>query len=147
MPIEIEQLDKLRMTIEGLPQERLNAALDMVGTVHSTRFVILEGEDRAWAKLIVVAIYDGTADDYIAAFANRLRDAFNTLFPFISDHPTLDVEDNVQEFIDYVKSHDVRPVGERTYLSNPGLTVLDIWESMSRRTSTPNITRMNHDHS
>ena len=53
----------------------------------------------------------------------------------------------MEEFIDYVKSHDVRPVGERTYLANPGLTVLDIWEAMSRNASTPNLARMNHDHS
>jgi hypothetical protein len=147
MPVDMERLDDLKATIERLPQAALNAALDMVGTVHSTRFVILEGEDRAWAKLIVVAIYDGTAEAYIAAFARQLRKAFNDLFPFVLDHPTLPVEENVREFIDYVDTHDVKPVGGRTYLANPGLTVLDIWEAMSRNASTPDIARMNHDHS
>jgi hypothetical protein len=148
MPVDMERLDELRATIEGLPQDLLNAALDRVGTVHSTRFVILEGEDRAWAKLIVVAIYDGSAEDYIGAFAHQLNRSFNALLPFVSDYPeNTKVEEHVQFFTDYVEAHDVKPVGGRTYLANPGLTVLDIWEAMSRNASTPDLRRMNHDHS
>ena len=149
MPIEPGSVDKLQDTIrDKLAPARLNAALDKVGTVHSTRFVILDEDQGASAKLIVVAIYDGTADDYIGAFARQLRDAFNRLLPFISDYPEGEsVEEHVQEFTDYVKAHDVKPVHGRTYLANPGLTVLDIWEAMSRKTSTPDIRRMNHDHS
>ena len=95
MPVSPGALDELRETIDGdCPRPQLNGALDMVGTVHSTRFVILEDEEGSWAKLIVVAIYDGTADDYIAAFANRAAKApSTTLFPFISDHPKLNVEE------------------------------------------------------
>jgi hypothetical protein len=147
MPVDMARLDELRATIEGLPQDRLNAALDSVGTVHSTRFVILEDDEGAWAKLIVVAIYDGTAKDYIEAFARQLSLAFNRLFDFVSDAPRTPVEQNVDEFFKYVDAHDVKPVLGRTYLANPGLTVLDIWEAMSRTASTPNIARMNHDHS
>lgn len=146
MPIVSGQADALREKMkEKLPQVALNEALDRVGTVHSTRFVILEEGD--WAKLIVVAIYDGSAEDYIGAFARQLGDAFNLLFHFISDAPRTPVQKYGDEFFKYVEAHDVRPVHERTYLANPGLTVLDIWEAMTRNASTPDIKRMNHDHS
>jgi hypothetical protein len=137
MPVVIERLEELKATVKGLPVAALNMALDRVGTVHSTRFVILEDEQGRWAKLIVVAIYDGTVPHYISAFARELKLAFNTLFEFVADKPPLPVEDHVDEFIAYVESHDVPSANGETYRANPGLTVLDIWETMSRGAAAP----------
>ena len=117
-----------------------------MGTVHSTRFVILEDEHGQWAKLIVVAIFDGSVDAYIAAFARELRDEFNALFQFVEDHPPLPVEKNVEEFIKYVKTHDVPSANGQSYRANPGLTALDIWEAMSRDAAAPDIERLSVTH-
>jgi hypothetical protein len=146
MPVQIEALPVLKQKVAGLNVSELNEALDTVGTVHSTRFVILEDEQGKWAKLIVVAIFDGTVDAYIAAFARELRDQFNELFKAVSDHPKLPVEENVQAFIDYVKSHDVPSANGQSYRANPGLTALDIWEAMSRDTAAPDLRRLSVTH-
>jgi hypothetical protein len=141
MPVDVTRLDELRARLLGLPVDALNLALDRVGTVHSTRFVILEDEERLWAKLIVVAIYDGTVPHYIAAFARELRGAFNLLFQFVVDHPPLPVEDHVKEFIDYVEAHDVKSANGQSYRANPGVTALDIWEAISRDDGAPVLER------
>ena len=59
------------------------------------------------------------------------------LFPFISDTRRRRSRSTCGEFINYVEAHDVKPVHGRTYLANPGLTVLDIWEAMSRKPRLP----------
>lgn len=110
----------------------LERTLDEVGTVHSTRFVVLEDEAGQWAKLIVIALYDGTVEDYIAAFARELNAPFNLLFNFIvdtDDKPRPPVEDDVDRFVQYVKNRDVKPANEQTYSAYPGLTALDIFEA------------------
>jgi hypothetical protein len=131
MPVKLDKLGELKQKLLALKAGGgLADALDRVGTVHSTRFVILE--EPGWAKLIVVAIYDGTPESYIGAFARELSLPFNMLFECVSDAPPLPVERNVQTFVDYVKAHDVKSFSGENYLANPGLTVLDIWEEMVR---------------
>jgi hypothetical protein len=132
MPLILETVPLLRQALGALDERELSLALDTVGTVHSTRFVILEDEDHAWAKLIVVAIFDGTVEDYIAAFARALNTQFNLLFGFVAetdDKPITPVKDNVERFTQYVKNRNVAPVSGRSYSAYPNLTALDIYEA------------------
>lgn len=136
MPVVLERLDELRKTLQALPVGPLNEALDKVGTVHSTRFVILEDDEQRWAKLLVVATFDGTVEDYIAAFARELNQQFDALFEFIADSddkPSPPVEDDVETFLRYVKNRNVKPANGRTYSAYPDLTALDIYEATRSR--------------
>ena len=138
MPVKAGATAALRMALQQLAQEdrakRLEDTLDRVGTVHSTRFVILEDGDSA--KLIVVAVFDGTMEDYIAAFARELDEQFNLLFRFIEDTPDKPrepVRDHVEPFQQYVANRNVPPANGRTYSAYPGLTALDIYEATRPR--------------
>jgi hypothetical protein len=138
MPVKPGQVPALRQALNGLAAPpysmALENALDTVGTVHSTRFVILEDGERA--QLIVLALYDGSVDDYIAAFARELNDQFNALFSFVvdtEDKPNVPVKDDVARFIQYVRNRDVKPANGVTYSAYPGLTALDIAEATRPR--------------
>ena len=133
MPVKLDRLQELKIALQGLAKPKaaaqLDRALDTVGTVHNTRFVIIEDEAGQWAKLIVVALYDGSVEHYIGAFARELNHQFNGLFEFIEDAPPTPVNENVGKFIDYVKARDVKPENGRSYRAYPGLTALDIFEA------------------
>jgi hypothetical protein len=136
MPVVPERLPALRTTLRALDQEHITRALDRVGTVHATRFVVLEDDAGGWAKLIVVATFDGSVEDYIAAFARELSREFNVLFGFVADtedKPSPPVEDDVERFTRYVHNRNVRPANGRTYSAYPGLTALDIYEATRPR--------------
>src|SRR5215212_1984104 len=117
MPVKPGRTDELKAALNMLaapgPAKALEDKLDKVGTVHSTRFVVLEDGDRASAKLIVLALFDGSVRDYIAAFARELDDQFNLLFRFVV----------------YVENRDVKPANGQTYSAYPGLTALDLYEA------------------
>jgi hypothetical protein len=55
------------------------------------------------------------------------------LLHFVDDWPSLPVQDNVPRFIEYVKSHDVKPANDKTYRAYPDLTVLDVYEAARPR--------------
>jgi hypothetical protein len=131
MPVKEGKTEELKRTLMALalPENAvpLEKALTKVGTVHNTRFVVLEDGDRA--KLLVIALYDGSPEDYIAAFARELNVQFNLLFDFVADAPTRPVEQHVDEFTEYVIARDVKPPSARSYRAYPGLSALDIVEA------------------
>ena len=132
MPAKLERVAELRGLLGALPFDRINAALDQIGTVHNTRLLLLEDEQGAWAKLMVAAVFDGSVQDYIGAFARVLNDLFNALFAFVEDtpdKPPLPVCDHVQPFIDYVMARDCKPPGI-PYSAYPDVTALDVFEAM-----------------
>jgi len=136
MPVKPGRTDELKAALNMLaapgPAKALEDKLDKVGTVHSTRFVVLEDGDRASAKLIVLALFDGSVRDYIAAFARELDDQFNLLFRFVvdtPDKPRSPVRDDVDRFVAYVENRDVKPANGQTYSAYPGLTALDLYEA------------------
>jgi hypothetical protein len=136
MPVKPGQAPALKAALNALARPPASAhledALDKVGTVHSTRFVVLEDEEGAWAKLIVVALFDGSVEDYIAAFARELKHEFNALFTFVvdtPDKPTPPVENDVDRFVQYVVNRNVPPANGQSYSAYPGLTALDIFEA------------------
>jgi hypothetical protein len=129
MPVRVEALDQLRATVQALAAAGLERALNKIGTVHATRFVVVadDADEPKWARLMVIATFDGAFEPYLRAFAVELNDPFNILFGFISDRPNLPVIDNQDEFIAYVSAHLAD--NGRTYSAYPGLTALDIWEA------------------
>jgi hypothetical protein len=131
MPAKLDKLAELKALLANLPFDRINAALDQIGTVHNTRLLVLEDENGQWAKLMVAAVFDGSVDDYIGAFARVLNDLFNGLFQFVEDtpdKPPLPVCDHVQPFIDYVKARDCKAPGT-PYSIAPDVTALDFFEA------------------
>lgn len=137
MPVALDRLDELKRRLQDPRLEALSqAALDKVGTVHATRFVILEDDERRWAKIGVIAIFDGTFEDYIKAFAREMSTVFNALLECVEDtddKPSLPIENDVAALIAYIRKRDVKPANNRTYSAYPDQTTLDVYEATRPR--------------
>ena len=96
-------------------------ALNKLNTVHFARFVFLDTN----MKLAVITTYDGSFEDYINEFIDEIGDVFNALLAHMSDAPPLPVQQNRQQFLDYVRANDLRAI-EPFYSAYPKATVLDI---------------------
>lgn len=118
-----QQLHQTLMEVQALPpgQNPIMAALTKISTVHFARFVFLENNTR----LGVITTYDGDFDKYIMDFVDDISDVFNLLLKFMSDAPPLPVQEHRQEFLEYVRSHDLGCI-EPFYSAYPRSTVLDI---------------------
>ncbi|MGH3564725.1 MAG: hypothetical protein ACRDRH_01560 [Pseudonocardia sp.] len=111
--------------IQSLPREQnpIILALDRIGTVHFASFVFLSND-----VLAVITAYDGDFEDYLNDFLNEIGDVFNTLLQHAEGAPNLPVQTHRQEFIDFIRAHDLRCV-EPFYSAYPEHTVLDILET------------------
>lgn len=124
MPIKSPQhAQQLRALIEGLaalPQNPIEMKLNELKSVHFARFVLLENDTR----LAVITSYDGDFEDYVLDFTLHLGDIFDQLLSFISDVPdgVVPVAQHPDEFVTYVRAHDLRCVGS-FYSAYPDLTV------------------------
>jgi hypothetical protein len=127
MPIASEQafqeLGAMLQQVQSLPRDQnpIMAALDKISTVHFARFVILENNTR----LGVITTYDGDFEKYINDFVDDIGDVFNLLLKYMGDAPPLPVQEHRQEFLEYVRAHDLRSVGP-FYSAYPRSTVVDI---------------------
>lgn len=106
-------------------KKEIDAALDLIGTVHFARFVFLANN----TQLAIITAYDGDFNRYISDFAQRIGNVFDALFAHIRDAPPLPVHKNVDDFIKYVFAHDVKPIA--FYSAYPQQTVLDIKSRLS----------------
>jgi hypothetical protein len=132
LPVAADRLQELKATVACLDVAKLTRALDTVGTVHNTRFVIVEDPRHGSVTLMLVAIFDGPLDEYIRAFARLMADEFNVLLAFAENRPPeLDggVERDVDAFVRYVEENNVPPANATTYSAYPDLTALDIYEA------------------
>ncbi|MFD2091512.1 hypothetical protein [Blastococcus deserti] len=111
-------IDKL----QSLPREQnpIIRALDQIATVHFARFVFLDE-----TRLAVITTYDGDFAAYVNEFVDHIGDVFNALLEHMADAPPLPVQAHRQEFLDYVRGHDLGCVPP-FYSAYPDLTVLDI---------------------
>jgi hypothetical protein len=118
-----QELSQTLTGVQSLPRDQnpIMAALDKIGTVHFARFVFLEDNTR----LGVITTYDGDFEKYINDFVDDIGDVFNLLLKFMADAPPLPVQEHRQEFLEYVRAHDLRSVGP-FYSAYPRSTVLDI---------------------
>jgi len=101
------------------------AALDHLGTVHFARFVFTDD-----THLAVITTYDGDFDAYINDFVDSIGDVFNDLLQHMDQAPPLPVQQHRQEFLDYVRRHDLRCLPP-FYSAYPDRTVLDIISARS----------------
>ncbi len=126
MPIRSpEDSAALHATIENLqalPREQnpIIRALDEIATVHFARFVFLDE-----TRLAVITTYDGDFATYINDFVDHIGDVFNALLQHMAEAPPLPVQAHRQEFLDYIRRHDLGCVPP-FYSAYPDRTVLDI---------------------
>ena len=120
---DYQALSAMLNKIQSAPPEQnpIWKALNRLNNVHFARFVFLEQN----AKLNVITTYDGTFEDYINDFIDAIGDVFNALLAHMKDAPPLPVQQNRQQFLDYVRANDLRAI-EPFYSAYPKATVLDI---------------------
>jgi hypothetical protein len=124
MPIKSEQdAQALGAALDSEDvRNRIEVALHELRTVHFARFVLLDGEPR---RLAVITSYDDGFEDYIMSFTDELGEIFDTLLEFVHEPPPRPVKQHREEFLDYVREHDLRSVG--TFFSAyPQRRVVDI---------------------
>lgn len=131
-PLTLVLTLKSKQHAEGLRQQLLAgeittmvaAVLDRLKLVHFARFVILDGDPP---KLAVITSYDGDFDDYIREFVKRenLGDVFDRILAVVADPPNTPVSDHADEFVEYIRAHDLRSVGT-FYSAYPTKEVGDI---------------------
>jgi hypothetical protein len=92
-------LARLIQTMAGAVEEVV-AGLDNTQIVHFARFTIVQG------NLCMFSFYDGDFSNYIRDFIYNVGSAFDALLLFVKDRPQLPVEDNPDEFIEWVKERD-----------------------------------------
>jgi len=120
---DYQALSALLTKIQSAPPEQnpIWKALTILNNVHFARFVFLEQN----TKLAVITTYDGTFEDYINEFIDAIGDVFNALLAHMKDGPQLPVQQNRDQFLNYVRSNDLRAI-EPFYSAYPKATVLDI---------------------
>jgi hypothetical protein len=94
------------------------AGLNNVGTVHFARFDIIDG------NLCMFSIFDGDFRGYIRDFIGAIGDAFDQIMGFVQDPPTIPCGQNVDEFVEWVRSHDSLQVPELPTDITPDLVAL-----------------------
>ena len=124
-PQDYNALQQIVGHIQSLPapQNPVVTALTKIANVHFARFVFLDPD-----QLAVITTYDDDFDSYINEFTNELGEVFNTLLGHVTDAPPLPVQTYRQQFLDYIRAHDLRCVGP-FYSAYPARTVLDILDT------------------
>jgi hypothetical protein len=124
MPIKSEQhAEALGAALDTQEiRNDIEAALRKLNMVHFARFVVLDGEPR---RLAVITSYDDKFDDYIMSFTEELGDTFDKLLAFIDAPPPLPVKQHREEFLAYVKDHDLKCAGS-FFSAYPQQRVVDI---------------------
>ena len=95
-------------------------AADQIGTLHDARFVMLND-----STVGLFTTYDGDFETYVMDFTKYMGQIFDLLLANVADAPPLPVEKNPQEFVAWVRAHDL-PSIHGIYSAYPTLTVQDI---------------------
>ena len=125
MPVRPEASAALRAEVEALqalPREHnpVTTALDTLKTVHCARFVFIDDE-----RLAVITTYDGDFERYIMDFVDHIGPVFDMLLRHMADPPPLPVQQHPEDFLAYVRRHDLGCVGP-FYSAYPTRPVIDI---------------------
>ena len=125
MPVRPEASAALRAEVEALqalPREHnpVTIALDTLKTVHCARFVFIDDE-----RLAVITTYDGDFERYIMDFVDHIGPVFDRLLQHMVDPPPLPVRGHREEFLAYVREHDLGCVPP-FYSAYPTRPVIDI---------------------
>jgi len=126
-PAAYQELKALLDKIQSAPPDKnpVWVALDKLANVHFARFVFMENN----TKLAVITTYDGTFEDYIADFTREIGGVFDALLSHMDGAPPLPVQKNPREFLEYVRSNDLRGI-EPFYSAYPKSTVSDIQSAL-----------------
>lgn len=119
---DYEALEKLIGGLQGQPsgENPVRKALDRIGTVHYARFVFLPHR-----QLAVITVFDGSLDDYLAAFAREIGFVFDAILKHVEGAPPTPVADYFDDFRDFVIDRNRTPVGP-LYSAYPGRGVGEI---------------------
>jgi len=98
----------------------ITKAAEEIGTLHDARVVAL-GDSRVG----LLTTYDGDFDTYMTDFTKVAGPMFDGLLGRCVDAPPLPVAKNVDEFLAWVRAHDL-PSIHGIYSAYPTLTVQDI---------------------
>lgn len=105
--------------------------LNNVGTVHFGNFMFLEpatGDNgqKYYKKFALFTFYDGTFEQYVKDFVDKVGNTFNALLAHLDDVPEdlIPVEQSPQEFAEYVRKYD-QPVA-KWYAAYPNKIVKEI---------------------
>lgn len=82
------------------------AGLNNTGLVHFGRLTVVDG------TINLFTIYDGDLSNYVRDFIYNVGGAFNIILSFVENPPTLPVEENPEEFIEWVRAHDALQLPE-----------------------------------
>ena len=106
---------RLRAFLEILHGSIGNEMVDMVGTVHDMRFVILDND----TKLLFCTAYDLDWDPYIEDFATKIPDILELQFGDTEGWPGI----RSPKVKDFIASHQI--TAHFWYVANPNLTVVE----------------------
>jgi hypothetical protein len=106
---------RMRAFLEILHGSIGNEMVDMVGTVHDMRFVILDND----TKLLFCTAYDLDWDPYIEDFATKIPDILDLQFGDVEGWPGV----RSGKVKDFIASHQV--TADFWYVANPNLTVVE----------------------
>jgi hypothetical protein len=106
---------RLRAFLEILHGSIGKEMVDMVGTVHDMRFVILDND----TKLLFCTAYDLDWDPYIDDFATKIPDILDLQFGDVEGWPGV----RSPKVKDFIASHQI--TADFWYVANPNLTVVE----------------------
>src|SRR6476469_507886 len=91
-------------------------AEDDVGTVHYSRFTVLNEE-----TLLFLADFDGEFSQLMSVLARQCGPVFDAIFQHVDNPPPAPVTDHADAFIDWAEAHVLDPT--TLFSSYPGMTV------------------------
>ena len=115
--------DALRQVLkEIMGNPRNQEAIDAIGTLHDSRFVMMDGGKR----LLFASSFDGTWDNYIDDFATTVvAHTFDETWSHVQGFPGIK-DPNVK---DWFKAHAVK--ASTFALAYPGATVKEVWRALA----------------
>src|SRR5258708_73399 len=84
-------------------------AADTAGTIHSSRFTILDEK-----TLLFLGDFDGQFGELMADLARLAGPVFDAIFQHVDDPPPTPVADNAEGFVEWTADHLVPPLNVST---------------------------------
>jgi cytochrome P450 len=132
-PVAENAENLLRLLQAGAPV--VEEALDKRKHVHSAYFMLVEGGTH----LSMMTVYDGDFDAYVEHFAIDVP-LFDEQLKYLKDAPPLPTSKYPKQFVEWIKQHNLPPLGGYFYSAYPTLTVADIEnanEAQSKKKAKP----------